>query len=89
MVEVTLEGYKYNYYKTESGGYWVGAAGYKGSMGRYANCRVPTALWSGLRAKALADGYTVEEFSSPKKTVEKKKSKARVQKKNKNSISIF
>ena len=88
MVEVTLDGYKYNYCKTEQGGYWVGVAGYDGSMGRYSNCRVPTALWCDLRRKAIADGYTVEDFSSPKKTVEKKKSRAKARKK-KNSISIF
>ena len=88
MVEVTLDGYKYNYCKTEQGGYWIGVAGYDGSMGRYSNCRVPTALWCNLRKKALAEGYTVEDFSPPKKDIEKKKPKSKARKK-KNSISIF
>ncbi len=89
MIEVTLDGYKYNYCKTESGGYWIGISGYKGSMGRYSNCRVPTMLWSPLRAKAYSEGYTAEDFAPPKKKSEPKKAKAKKSKNKKNSISIF
>lgn len=89
MVEVILDGYKYRYYKTEDGGHWIGTEGYKGSLGRYANCVVPTMLWKPLREKALAEGYTRSDFSvvkEVKKTANRKSSKA---KKPKNSISIF
>tara|TARA_Y100001970_G_scaffold259516_1_gene340568 strand:- start:9732 stop:10007 length:276 start_codon:yes stop_codon:yes gene_type:complete len=91
MVEVTLDGYKYNYHKSEEGpGYWTGASGYNGSMGRYPNCRVPTCLWVSLRKKALEEGYSEEEFKAPVK--EKKRASRtsnRSSNKNKNSISIF
>ncbi|MCH2669369.1 MAG: hypothetical protein MK009_05900 [Gammaproteobacteria bacterium] len=88
MVEVTLDGYKYYYHKSEEGNYWLGKAGYKGSMGRYSNCRVPTALWKELHQQALDEGYSPDEFITPvkeKKTVSKRTAK----KKDKNSISIF
>ena len=88
MIEVTLDGYKYNYHKSEEGhGYWTGASGYKGSMGRYSNCRVPTCLWVSLRRKAIEDGYSEEEFRVQVK--EKKTSKRTSKKNDKNSISIF
>lgn len=87
MVEVILEGYRYRYCKTNEGGYWLGVAGYKGSLGRYNNCRVPTMLWCGLRAKALSEGYTTEDFSLPKKEAKEKKVRSKAKKKN--SISIF
>ncbi len=92
MVEVTLDGYKYNYHKSEEGsGYWTGASGYKGSMGRYSNCRVPTCLWSSLRKKALEEGYSDEDFRPPvkEKKVRSKASKVSVKKKDENSIFIF
>ena len=90
MVEVTLDGYKYNYHKTDEGGYWWGVAGYAGSMGRYSNCRVPTMLWTSLRAKALEEGYTVKDFTPEKKEAASKASSSkRSSKSKKNSISIF
>ena len=88
MVEVTLDGYKYYYHKGEEGNYWLGKAGYNGSMGRYPNCRVPSALWKDLNQQALDEGYSPDEFITPKKEV-KKVSKRTSKKKNKNSISIF
>jgi hypothetical protein len=91
MVEVTLDGYKYHYHKGSEGGrgYWTGASGYKGSMGRYQNCRVPTCLWVDLRRKALQEGYSEEEFRVPVKEKKVRSSSKRAPKKNKNSISIF
>jgi len=88
MVKVTLDGYKYYYHKGEEGSYWLGEAGYKGSMGRYSNCRVPTCLWVDLRKKALEEGYSLDELRTPVK--EKKKTSKRTSKKKDNkSISIF
>ena len=92
MIEVTLDGYKYNYHKSEEGqGYWTGASGYNGSMGRYSNCRVPTCLWVDLRRKAIADGYSEDEFKAPvkEKKTPTRSSKRSSKKNNKNSISIF
>jgi len=89
MVEVILDGYKYQYHKTEQGGHWTGVAGYKGSFGRYPNCAVPTMMWGPLRKKAMADGYTVSDFSAPKEKSKSNRSKPSKAKKPKNSISIF
>lgn len=88
MVEVTLDGYKYYYHKSEEGNCWLGKAGYKGSMGRYPNCRVPTCLWVDLQRKAIDEGYSADEFRTPVKE-KKAVSKRTAKKKDKNSISIF
>ena len=88
MVEVTLDGYKYYYHKSEEGDCWLGVAGYNGSMGRYPNCRVPSMLWVDLHKQALAEGYSSDEFKAPEKE-KKKASKRASKKKDKNSISIF
>lgn len=90
MVEVEYEGYKYNFYRDKDGaGYWIGASAPRGSVGRYANCRVPTVMWSPLRQKALDDGYTKEDFNPPKPVEKKAASRSYSSKKKKNSISIF
>lgn len=88
MVEVTLDGYKYYYHKSEEGNRWLGVAGYNGSMGRYPNCSVPTCLWRDLHQEALDKGYSTDEFKSPEKE-KKRVSKRTSKKKDKNSISIF
>jgi hypothetical protein len=88
MIEVTLDGYRYYYKKCKEGNAWLGVAGYNGSMGRYPNCSVPTALWRALHLQALEEGYSPDEFSPPKKE-EKKASKRAYKKAAKNSISIF
>ena len=89
MIEVTLNGYKYNYCKTEQGNYWLGVAGYEGSLGRYTNCRVPTMLWTKLRERALEEGYSKEDFSAPKPKEKVVRSKPKKASRKKNSISIF
>jgi len=88
MVEVTLDGYKYYYHKSEEGSNWLGVAGYNGSMGRYPNCKVPSCLWVDLHKQALKEGYSSDEFKAPEKE-EKKVAKRVSKKKDKNSISIF
>ena len=90
MVEVTLEGYKYRYYRGEDSGYWIGVMGYKGSLGRYSNCRVPTGMWRELRREALSNGYSNEDFA-PLKTKDNSAKKSRVSKKktDRKTISIF
>ena len=90
MIEVLLDGYKYRYCKSESGGYWLGLEGYKGSLGRYSNCKAPTMLWPSLREKAYSSGYTVEDFAPivPKETKVKRAS-SKKKSDTKNSISIF
>lgn len=84
MIEVTLDGYKYYYHKTEDKGYWLGLSGYKGSLSRTPHCAVPVSMWGALKEKAVAEGHEFAKEEAPKKVTSSKKKSSK-----KNSISIF